>query len=82
MSREKVKDLIQSTYTPEQYLKMFLCCWAMVGEGFIVAENTMDIDKFPEELLDRGDTLDALAISYLEHDGNNIEDLFKAENEK
>ena len=48
MTKEEFKKAILKTYTPERYIMLFLYLYAMVGEGFIAAENI-----FTEEYLDK-----------------------------
>lgn len=60
---EKVKKYILNTYTPENYYKLWLYMYSMVGEGFVAAEELLyqiqpndelfdfDIDKLADDLV-------------------------------
>lgn len=48
MNKEEFEKTILKTYTPERYLTLFLYMSAMVGEGFVAAENI-----FVDEYLDK-----------------------------
>ena len=61
--KEKVKKYILDTYTPENYYKLWLYMYAMVGEGFVAAEELLcqiqpddevfdyDMDKLADDLV-------------------------------
>ena len=61
--KEKIKKYILDTYTPENYYKLWLYMYAMVGEGFVAAEELLyqmqpddelfdfDIDKLADDLV-------------------------------
>ena len=61
--KEKIKKYTLDTYTPENYYKLWLYMYAMVGEGFVAAEELLyqmqpddelfdfDIDKLADDLV-------------------------------
>ena len=57
MKTIEIKEAISKTYTSDRYYKLFLFWWAMVGEGYVAADNltdyfNMDDDVFTWELDD------------------------------
>ena len=64
MSKEKMKQAIKETYTPDRYYKLFLYWWAMVCEGFVAAQALTDEFDMDDEVFDRD--LDELSENFLE----------------
>ena len=49
---EKIKKYIQDTYTPENYYKLWLYMYFMLGEGYVAAETLFEHIMPNEEIFD------------------------------